>query len=92
MQIQGPAQAHGPQAINPPHASKPPQPTEGGPTATQGDQLDISPEGQFIDRIGELPEIRQDRVDAIRTAIAEGTYDTGDKLDRALENLLDEIG
>jgi negative regulator of flagellin synthesis FlgM len=37
-------------------------------------------------------DIRLDRVNAIRAAIADGSYDTDDKLDIALDRLLDRIG
>ena len=37
-------------------------------------------------------DIRFDRVNAIRAAIADGSYDTDDKLDIALDRLLDRIG
>ncbi len=36
-------------------------------------------------------DIRFDRVNAIRAAIADGTYETPDKLDAALDRLLDSI-
>ena len=37
-------------------------------------------------------DIRFDRVNAIRAAIADGTYETPEKLDIALDRLLDRIG
>ena len=37
-------------------------------------------------------DIRLDRVNAIRAAIADGSYDTADKLDIALDRLLDRLG
>ena len=37
-------------------------------------------------------DIRLDRVNAIRAAIADGTYETDDKLDAALDRLLDRLG
>ncbi|MFM9058791.1 MAG: flagellar biosynthesis anti-sigma factor FlgM [Planctomycetaceae bacterium] len=37
-------------------------------------------------------DIRFDRVNAIRAAIADGTYETPDKLDAALDRLLDSLG
>ena len=37
-------------------------------------------------------DIRFDRVNAIRAAIADGTYETPEKLDLALERLLDRLG
>jgi negative regulator of flagellin synthesis FlgM len=37
-------------------------------------------------------DIRFDRVNAIRAAIADGTYDTPERLDVALDRLLDRLG
>ncbi|RLS75530.1 MAG: flagellar biosynthesis anti-sigma factor FlgM [Planctomycetota bacterium] len=37
-------------------------------------------------------DIRFDRVNAIRAAIADGSYDTAEKLDIALDRLLDRLG
>jgi len=54
--------------------------------------LDISHEAELISQIQDIPDIRQDRVDAIRTAIESGTYETADKLDIAVDRLLDEMG
>ena len=45
----------------------------------------------MMSRIQEMPEIRQERVDQIRAEIAEGVYETDEKLDVAVSRLLDEI-
>ena len=37
-------------------------------------------------------DIRFDRVNAIKAAIADGSYETADKLDIALDRLLDRVG
>jgi anti-sigma28 factor (negative regulator of flagellin synthesis) len=37
-------------------------------------------------------DIRLDRVNAIRAAIADGSYETADKLDIALDRLLERLG
>jgi anti-sigma28 factor (negative regulator of flagellin synthesis) len=37
-------------------------------------------------------DIRFDKVNSIRAAIADGSYDTPEKLDMALERLLDRLG
>ncbi|MGA0040635.1 MAG: flagellar biosynthesis anti-sigma factor FlgM [Pirellulales bacterium] len=37
-------------------------------------------------------DIRMDRVQAIRAAIADGSYETAEKLDIALDRLLESIG
>ena len=42
--------------------------------------------------IQDLPEIRTDRVAQIREALEAGTYETQEKLDIAIDRLLDEIG
>jgi len=54
------------------------------------DQVDISVDG--VRAAETASDIRFDRVQAIRTAIAEGRYETAEKLDIALERLLDRIG
>jgi negative regulator of flagellin synthesis FlgM len=41
---------------------------------------------------GATSDIRFDRVAAIKAAIADGSYETPDKLDIALERLLDRLG
>lgn len=60
------------------------------------DQLDLSPEaqalGQAIGADQPSSDIRTDKVAALRRAIAEGTYDTPEKMSLALDRLLDQIG
>jgi negative regulator of flagellin synthesis FlgM len=41
---------------------------------------------------GATSDIRFDRVAAIKAAIADGSYETPDKLDIALDRLLDRLG
>ena len=91
MQVSGVTQLHGAQAINAPHSARSSSLT-GTSGSTISDQLDISPVGQLMDQMSQIPDIRQDRVSQLRAAIAAGTYETDDKLSSALNNLLDEIG
>ncbi len=60
------------------------------------DELQISSAAQeaaqLVDQVKQMPDIRQDRVDAIRAQIAAGTYETDEKIQIAVERLLDEIG
>ncbi|QDU99154.1 flagellar biosynthesis anti-sigma factor FlgM [Lignipirellula cremea] len=92
MQINGISHIHAAQAINQPHRAGAAQ-NAGAPASSRGvDQLDLSPAASFISQVREVPDIRQDRVDSIRAAIANGDYETDDKIDMALENLLAEIG
>jgi negative regulator of flagellin synthesis FlgM len=92
MHIHGPSSIHGPHGVNAPHMttrSTGTQPkTPGGPV----DRVDISPAAQAASRAAESGKIRHDLVNLIRGQIANGTYDTPEKMDIALERLLDEIG
>ena len=91
MQIYGTSQLHGAQPINAPHTQRTADLQSTSATA-QSDSVDISPAADLAGRLSEIPEIRQDRVSAIRQAIANGTYETADKLSGAVSRLLDEIG
>ena len=99
MRITGPIHLHGPQGINPPHHA-------GGikdaPSTTEtqqvsGDRLDISPAAEAVvqaTEIGgtsEVAGVRHELVAQIKKQIASGTYDTPEKLDMAVDRLLDEI-
>ena len=94
MQINGPAHLHGAQAINPPHHNTRASRASEAQVSSlaEVDQLDISREADLVSRVHDVPAIRQDRVAEIRSQIESGVYETDDKLDGALERLLDEIG
>jgi hypothetical protein len=93
MQVYGPSHLHGVQGVSPPHAPSAPRGPESptGLTAPR-DELEISDIGRFVDQANSLPEIRQERVDQLRAALAAGTYDIESKLDLTVSRLLDEIG
>ncbi|HEX3869499.1 MAG TPA: flagellar biosynthesis anti-sigma factor FlgM [Pirellulales bacterium] len=91
MQIHGPSSVHGSHGIGAAHQVKPtatPQVNNNPPIA---DQLDISPAAQHLEQIGQMPDIRADRVEQLRAQIASGAYETAAKLDIAVERLLDEL-
>lgn len=92
MHIYGPAQLHGAQPISAPHSPRTAQPTTSTQSAPIQDELSLSSAAQWIDQVHQAPDIRQDRVAAIRAQIAGGAYETQDKLDVAISRLLDEIG
>jgi negative regulator of flagellin synthesis FlgM len=91
MYIYGTSQVHAAQPIAPPHRMAPTQATSGTASSLGVDQLDLSPEVEFAAAVRDLPDIREDRVAAIRAEIARGTYETPEKIDIALSRLLDEI-
>jgi flagellar biosynthesis anti-sigma factor FlgM len=91
MQVNGLTSVHGAQAINAPHSIRPNAPPAARP-AVGGDELQISSQGQILSRIADLPEVRQERIDQLRAAIADGSYESGARLETAVQRLLDEIG
>jgi hypothetical protein len=81
-----------PPAIGPP---KQLPATDGGPAAPQqgvGEVHDaVTLSVDAVRSAESTGDIRFDRVNAIRAAIADGSYDTPEKLDLALDRLLDRL-
>ena len=92
MQVYGPTHLHGPQAIGAPHAARPAQSPPSASAPAVGDEVQISDAAKLIEKMQQIPDIRQDRVASIRAQIAQGAYETPARLDAAVSRLLDEIG
>lgn len=99
MQVYGPTHLHGPQSVTAPHHGRALRESSSDSRMSAGDELSISEAGskaaeaaRLVDQVKQAPDVRQDRVDQIRAQIAAGTYETQQKLDVALERLLDELG
>jgi len=58
-------------------------------TALPVDQLDISPQAQMMGTMAAGGEVRTDRVAELRAQIANGSYDSAEKLDAAVGRMLD---
>ena len=74
MEIHG---IHGPQPVNGPQGVQPSNPTSAADQVQAPDQLEISAEAEMasqaaelVEQAHQLPDIRADRVDEIRAAIA----------------------
>ncbi|MDX1926766.1 MAG: flagellar biosynthesis anti-sigma factor FlgM [Pirellulaceae bacterium] len=99
MQINGLQSAQSVQSLAGTQRAKPSQATESVASSSSipTDQLDLSPEAQALSESQATGAsqastgIRQDRVDAIRQAIANGTYESPEKLSGALDRLLDSF-
>ena len=59
--------------------------------AEPADRVEFSHHAQMIEKIHQLPSVRQERVDDIKEAILQDTYMTTDKLDIAFDRLINEI-
>jgi hypothetical protein len=53
--------------------------------------LSITPQEEVWKRIAFLPRTRRDKVLDIRWQIAEGTYEVADRMDRAIDRILEAI-
>ena len=92
MQIYGPTHLHGPQGVNAPHVTRnSPTSIDTRNSVDTTDELHLSEQAQLASQLSESPDIRHDRVQALRTAIAEGNYDTEERFSLALDRMLDQI-
>ena len=64
-------------------------PTPNG--VASSDRVELSDHARLLDRLRQLPEVRTELVDRIRREIADGAYDTPEKLDGAVRELLDDV-
>jgi flagellar biosynthesis anti-sigma factor FlgM len=55
------------------------------------DAVEISSAGQLLDKLSKSPEVRAERLAQIKASIASGDYDSDEKLEAALMNLLQSI-
>ncbi len=99
MHVYGPTHLHGPQSVTAPHHGRALRESSSAGRSSAGDELNISDAGskaaeaaRLVDQVKHVPDVRQDRVDQIRAQIAAGAYETQQKLDVAMERLLDELG
>ena len=61
-------------------------------TRAQGqDRVELSDHARHLDRLRQLPDVRQGKVEAAKAAIANGVYESPDRLRAALLRMLDEI-
>ena len=92
MQINGAFSVHGAHSIKPPAKNTVTQ--TAGPEQNifqPTDEVDFSSEANWMSQINEIPDVRTDRVNELRSQIQAGNYESDAKLDIALDRLLDEI-
>lgn len=56
------------------------------------DEVQISSSARMMDELSRTSAVRQERIEQIQREIAEGTYDTPENLDAALDKFLDKYG
>ncbi len=56
-----------------------------------GDRVELSTHARLLDRLLRLPDVRDELAESVRHAIADGTYETPEKLDIAVQRVLEEL-
>lgn len=92
MQVQGTNRIHSPQSINAPHFTAKTSSTGSTGAAAKADRVEISAAANAALAAADNGRVRTDLVNLIRGQIAAGTYDTPDKMDAAMERLIDQMG
>jgi len=90
MKIRGPARVGGTEPIR---SSAPlrPQAVKGTPSTWKVDRVEISEMAKFLEKLSRLPDIRQDKVDAVKAELARGASETPEKLEKAINALLQDL-
>jgi flagellar biosynthesis anti-sigma factor FlgM len=70
-------------ASSPPRIERPPQ--------RPGDRVELSDHARLLDQLRRMPEVRSERVEEVRKAIADGTYETEARLEEAIDRLLQDL-
>jgi hypothetical protein len=55
------------------------------------DSVDLSRAAQFLSKLSELPDVRQDVVDRVKGEIAKGGYDNDTRIDGAINGLIEDL-
>ena len=55
------------------------------------DDVQVSEISRFLGKLSELPDVREDLVARVRSEIEDGTYDTEDKVDAMLDELVADL-
>ncbi len=90
MMIQEAGGVQGPSPIRSYQTSKAAQSQEVQKTERK-DAAEISIHSLMMQKLKQTPEVRQEKIDAIKQQIADGTYDTPERISGAVDNLFDEI-
>lgn len=67
------------------------QPQQASAPTRQSDQVEFSTASRLLSRLSELPDVRTDLISRIRNEIAAGTYETDDKINAAIDNLVSDL-
>jgi hypothetical protein len=55
------------------------------------ENMNTTPIGKVLKKVASLPEVRRQKVLNVRRQLSEGNYDLNERLDQALEKVLDDL-
>jgi anti-sigma28 factor (negative regulator of flagellin synthesis) len=90
MEVHGPGGVNGPGRIDI-HRVQAQRPAEIQVNGQVGDRAEISEVARLLNKLAEVPEIRADRVQALRDLIAGGSYETSERIAGTVEKILEEL-
>lgn len=79
-----PAAIHGPSRSVPGKSAS----TQAG---RKSDSVEVSQVAQYLSKLQQMPDVRQDLVDRVRSEIAKGNYDTPDKVEALMDELMQDL-
>jgi anti-sigma28 factor (negative regulator of flagellin synthesis) len=62
-----------------------------GRSSRSSDRVELSDHARMLSRLNEPPASQRGRVEQIRESIADGTYETDEKLGLAIERMIEEL-
>ena len=90
MQVRGPGNIGGVNPVNRVDVSRV-KAAQGTNHVAGKDSVEISELARLLDCLSRVPDVREDKVRAVRAQIESGVYETAEKLDKAIDALLREL-
>ncbi len=90
MEVQGPGGVSGPNRIEPQRIA-PGRAEKTDVGGMVGDRAEISEEAQLLARLAEVPDVRMEKVEELRELITTGRYESREKIEKAVDRLLEEL-
>lgn len=91
MQIRGTTQLQSTSQLDLVNQTRQAESPTGSVTLDTTDQIEISSEARMLSGMDGVSSSRAERIETIRQQIATGEYETADKLELAVDRLLDEL-
>lgn len=60
-------------------------------TSRNEDRVELSEQARMLSKLKQLPEVREGLVNSVKAQIDAGNYDTAERFDTAVNNLLEDL-